>query len=108
MYRKLRRRWTTILRAQLCSSLVLLLLAYVGHIIINHTGTLLQDIVPPCAVISTATHYFTLTSLIWLGAEALLMFRKFMFSERLGGLSNFYFVSASTTSWRKSTLSLYF
>jgi hypothetical protein len=98
-FSKLRRRRTTILRAQLCFSLVFLLLAYVGHIIVNHTGTLPQDIVPPCAVISTLTHYFTLTSLIWLGAEPLLMFRKLMFGEKLGDLSNFYFVSASATSW---------
>ena len=84
-----------------------LLLAYVGHIIVNHTGTLPQDIVAPCAVISTLTHYFTLTSLIWLGAEALLMFRKLMFGVKLGDLSNFYFVSASATSWRKSTSTRY-
>ena len=105
---KLRRRRTTLLRAQLCSSLLFLLLAYVGHIIVDHTGALPQDIVPACAVISTFTHYFTLTSLVWLGAESLLMFRKLVFGERLGDLTNLYFVTASATSWRKSpTLSFF-
>ena len=101
LYRKLRRRRTTILRAQLCSSLLFLMLAYVGHIIVDYRGTLPQDIVGPCATISTFTHYFTLTSLVWLGSEALLMFRKLVFGERLGELSNLYFVTASATSWRK-------
>ena len=97
---KLRRRRTTILRAQLCMSLLLLLLAYAAHVILDYTATLPQDIPIPCVVISVFTHYFTLTSLVWVGTEALLMFRKLVFGQRLGDLSNLFFVAVSVTSWR--------
>ena len=102
IHSKLRRRRTTILRTQLCVSLLVLLLAYAGHILINYTTTLPQDVGAPCTVVSVVTHYFTLTSLVWLGAETLLMFRKLVFDRRLGDVSNLYFVTVSATSWSKS------
>lgn len=101
---KLRRRRTTILRAQLCSSLLLLLLGYVGHIFVYYTTTLPQDIPETCAVISVVTHYFTLTSLVWLGAEALHMLRKLAFGKRYGNPSNLYFIIVSVVSWRKYSI----
>ena len=98
-HRNLRRRRTTVLRTQLCVSLLLLLLAYVGHIVIDYTDTLPQDIGIPCTVVSVFTHYFTLTSLVWLGSEALLMVRKLAFGQRLGKPANLYFAIISITSW---------
>lgn len=99
---KLRRRRTTILRAQLCASLLVLLLAYAGHIVIDYTTTLPQDIIAPCQIISAVTHYFTLSSIIWLGTETLLMFRKLTFDHRLGEVTNLFFVATSLTSWSES------
>lgn len=67
----------------------------------EYTSTYPQDSPSSCATVSVVTHYFTLTTLVWIGSEALLMFRKLIFGEKLGELSNLYFVTASATSWGK-------
>lgn len=68
-YRKLRERDASKFHAQLCIALLLMLLAFVVGI--DRTENLIA-----CTAISSLIQYFTLTSAFWMGAEAVLMFKK--------------------------------
>ena len=70
--RKLRERDATKFHVQLCIAIFCMLLVFVIGI----------DRVPPkylyggCVAVSSLIHYFTLVAVMWMGAEALLMFQK--------------------------------
>ena len=51
-----------------------------------------------CVTISALIHYFTLVSLMWMAAEALLMFQKAIISVNLNYK---YFIIVSLVCWRK-------
>ena len=98
--RKLRTRDSTKFRVQLCVSLTLLLVVFVGQVVIDYTHIKPQDIPIPCSVLSALTHYFTLTSLLWMGAEAVLMFRKLVLV--FGVISKTFYVVTSLVAWGES------
>ena len=54
-----------------------------------------------CVAVSVLIHYFTLVSVMWMGAEAVLMFRKLVivFSQ----ITTKFFVTVSLICWRKCT-----
>ena len=70
--RKLRERDVTKFHIQLCIAIFCMLLVFAIGI----------DRVPPedlyggCVAVSVLIHYFTLAAVMWMGAEALLMFQK--------------------------------
>ena len=63
---------------------------------INQTG-----VYGGCVTVSVLIHYFTLVSLMWMGAEAVLMFRKLVIV--FGRISTKFFVIISLICWRKFT-----
>lgn len=96
---KLRKRDSTKFRVQLCVSLILLLLSFGGQVIIDYTQTEPGDIPIPCSIVSALTQFFTLTSLLWMGAEAVLMFRKLVLV--FGFISKAFYIGMSLICWCK-------
>ena len=64
---------------------------------INQTG-----VYGGCVLVSVLIHYFTLASVMWMGAEAVLMFRKLVIV--FGRISTKFFVIISLICWRKCTV----
>ena len=67
--RKLRKRDVTKFRVQLCIAMFAMLLVFV-------TGIQQTSVKAGCVLVSVLIHYFTLVTVMWMGAEALLMFQK--------------------------------
>ena len=67
--RKLRKRDVTKFRVQLCIAMFAMLLVFV-------TGIQQTSVKAGCVTVSIFIHYFTLVTVMWMGAEALLMFQK--------------------------------
>ena len=68
-FRKLRKRDATKFHVQL--SLALLSMLVVFAVGIDRT-----EVFEGCVLVSVLIHYFTLVAVMWMGAEALLMFQK--------------------------------
>ena len=68
-YRKLRRREATKFHIQLCIALLCMLVIFVAGI----DRTSVYEV---CVTVSALIHYFTLVAVMWMGAEAVLMFQK--------------------------------
>jgi len=69
LYRKLRERDPSKFHIQLCIALFCMLIVFVSGIdrTSNYGG---------CVAVSALIHYFTLVAVMWMGAEAVLMFQK--------------------------------
>ena len=70
-YRKLRERDASKYHVQLCLAMICMLLVFVAGI--NRTA-----VYGGCVLVSVLIHYFTLVAVLWMSAEALLMFQKFV------------------------------
>lgn len=92
---KLRKRDSTVFRLQLCFSMALMFVSFL-------VGIGRVEIFGVCVTASAFIEYFTLTTLMWMAAEALLMFQKlvFVFSE----VPIRYIVIVSLICWCKSML----
>ena len=71
-FRKMRKLDATKYHVQLAIAILLMLLVFLAGV--NRTGQL-----GGCIAASIFIHYFTLTSVMWMLAEALLMFQKLVF-----------------------------
>ena len=91
--RKLRKRDNTKFRVQLCIAMVCMLVVFV-------TGIDRTEIFEVCVAVSVLLHYFTLVSIMWMGAEALLMFQKLIMV--CVQTTTRYIVIVSLTCWCKS------
>ena len=89
--RKLRQRDSTVLRIQFCISVILMLLSFVA-------GVRQVQLFAVCVTVSALIHYFTLVSLMWMAAEALLMFQKAIISTNVNYK---YFIIVSLICWCK-------
>jgi len=69
LFRKLRKRDAAKYHIQLCIALFCLLIVFVCGI--NRTS-----VYGGCVAVSALIHYFTLVAVMWMGAEAVLMFQK--------------------------------
>ena len=67
--RKLRQKDVSKYHLQLCCALICMLLVFV-------TGIDQTEYIGICVNASVLIHYFTLVAVMWMGAEALLMFQK--------------------------------
>ena len=67
--RKLRQRDASKYHVQLCIALGCMLLVFV-------VGIDRTEVDEVCVTVSALIHYFTLVSVMWMGAEAVLMFQK--------------------------------
>ena len=92
LYRKFRKRDVTIFHVQLCIALFCMLIIFVCGI--NRTA-----IYGVCVAVSALIHYFTLVAVMFMGAEAVLMFQKLVLV--FGSTSTKFFVSVSLICWRK-------
>ena len=87
----LRKRDSTVFRIQFCLAVALMLLAFV-------CGIERVEVFAFCVSISALIHYFTLVSMMWMAAEALLMFQKLIIATKT---SVAYFIIASIICWCK-------
>ena len=75
LYRRLRQKETSIYHIQLSLSMLFMLI--VSFVLILFSA---EHLPPPlyegCMMVSVLVHYFTLVAVMWMGAEALLMFQK--------------------------------
>ena len=92
LYRKFRQRVATIFHVQLCVALFCMLIVFVCGI--NRTA-----VYGGCVAVSALIHYFTLVAVMFMGAEAVLMFQKLVIV--FGSTSTKFFVAVSLICWRK-------
>ena len=94
LYRKFRERDVTIFHVELCIALFCMLIIFVCGI--NRTA-----IYGACVAVSALIHYFTLVAVMFMGAEAVLMFQKLVLV--FGSTSTKFLVTVSLICWRKCT-----
>ena len=90
--RNLRKRVLTIFHIQLCTALFCLLIIFVCGI--NRTA-----VYGGCVAVSALIHYLTLVSVMFMGAVAVLMFKKLVIV--FGSTSAKFLVTLSLICWRK-------
>jgi hypothetical protein len=91
-YRKLRKRDVSKFNIQLCLAMFLMLLVFV--IGVERTENPIG-----CTIASVLIQYFTLASVFWMGAEAVLMFKKLIIV--FGRISTTFIVITSLICWGK-------
>lgn len=89
-YRKLRSRDASNFHVQLCIAMLLMLLIFV-------VGIKRTENVIVCTAVSTLIQYFTLASALWMGAEAILMFKKLIIV--FGRITRSFIVTISLICW---------
>ena len=90
--RKLRKRDVSKFNIQLCLAMFLMLLVFV--IGVERTENTIG-----CTIASVLIQYFTLASVFWMGAEAVLMFKKLIIV--FGRISTTFIVITSLICWGK-------
>ena len=88
--RKLRQKDVSKYHIQLCCALIGMLLVFVTGI--DKTGNF-----GGCVTVSVLIHYFTLVSVMWMGAEAMLMFQKLVIV--FVQITTRYIVTVSLICW---------
>ena len=68
-HRRLRKRDASKFHVQLCIAMFCMLLVFL-------TGVQRTSVYGGCVTVSLLIHYFTLVTVMWMGAEAVLMFQK--------------------------------
>ena len=91
-YRKLRKRVVSKFHIQLCIALFCMLIVFVSGINQTHKYG-------GCVAVSALIHYFTLVTWMWMGAEAMLMFRKLVFV--FVQVTTRYIIAVSLVCWCK-------
>ena len=88
--RTLRQRDTSKFRVQMCLSMFFMLLTFA-------VGVERTENTIGCTVASLLIQYFTLTTVFWMGAEAVLMFKKLIIV--FGRISTKFIVAISLICW---------
>ena len=94
-YRTFRDRDASKYHVQLCLAMICMLLVFVTGI--NRTA-----VYGGCVLVSVLIHYFTLVAVLWMAAEALLMFQKFVIV--FVTISTKFIVTVSILCWSKFTI----
>ena len=97
--RKIRQRDASKFHIQLCVSMLLMLLVFVS-------GVKQSQNIIGCHVVSVLIQYFTLASVFWMGAEAVLMFKKLIIV--FGRISTTFIVVISLICWGMFMLGDYY
>ena len=99
--RKLRSRDASKFHVQLSLALLGMLVVFVG-------GIDSSEVFEGCVTVSVLIHYFTLVAVMWMGAEALLMFQKLVIV--FVQITTRYIIIVSLVCWRKGakTYGIYF
>ena len=90
--RKLRNRDASKFHVQLSLALLAMLLVFV-------VGIDRTEVFEGCVTVSVLIHYFTLVAVMWMGAEALLMFQKLVIV--FVQITTRYIIIVSFVCWRK-------
>lgn len=90
VFRKLRQKDVTKYHIQLCCALIGMLLVFV--IGIDRTENF-----GGCVAVSVLIHYFTLAAVMWMGAEAVLMFQKIVIV--FARITTRYIIAVSFICW---------
>ena len=93
--RKLRERHATIFHIQLCIALFCMLITFV-------CGIDQTSVYGGCVLVSVQIHYFTMVAVMFMGAEAVLMFKKLIIV--FGQTTTKFFVAISLICWCKCTI----
>ena len=93
LHRKLRIRDASKFHVQLCLALLGMLLVFV-------VGIDRTEVFGICVTVSVLIHYFTLVAVMWMGAEAILIFRKLVIV--FVNITTRFIVIVSLICWRKS------
>ena len=95
--RKLRQKDTSKYHIQL--SLAILLMLIVAFVVVAFSSEKVEALYGGCVTMSVLVHYFSLVAVLWMGAEALLMFQKLVivFSR----ITTKLIVSVSIVCWSK-------
>ena len=90
---------------QLC--LAILLMLVVAFVLIASSVGDMTTLYEGCMIVSVLVHYFTLVAVMWMGAEALLMFQKLVYV--FYKITTKFIITVSIICWSKleSTLLLY-
>ena len=99
LFRKLREKDVSKYHIQLSLSMLCMLVVSLALIALS-----VEDLTDPyggCVTVSVLVHYFTLVSVMWMGAEALVMFIKlaFVFTR----ITTKFLVTVSIVCWSKIT-----
>ena len=97
LYRKLRQKDVSKYHIQL--SLAMLFMLIVSLALVSMSVRNVTDPYGGCVTVSVLVHYFTLVAVMWMGAEALLMFQKLViiFTQ----ITTKFIVSVSIVCWSK-------
>lgn len=90
--RKLRAHQASQFHIQLSLAIFVMLVLFVG-------GVEQASVYVPCVLVSLLLHYFSLASILWMGAEAALMFRKLVFVFK--PITSTFVVVTSCICWRE-------
>lgn len=90
--RKLRQKDISKYHIQLCCALICMLLVFV-------TGIDRTETFGGCVTFSVVIHYFTLVAVMWMGAEAFLMFQKLVIV--FAHITTRYIIIISLICWCK-------
>lgn len=97
--RKVRQRESSKYHVQLCVAIFCMLLVFIA-------GIEQTSVYGVCVTVSILIHYFTLASVLWMTAEAVLMFHKLIFVFRK--ITTTYIVMVSCICWGEAISLLYF
>ena len=101
LHRKLRRK--DFAEHHIQFSIALLMMSIVSLILISLTSETASVLYGGCMTISVLVHYFALVAVMWMGAEALLMFRKVVIV--FVSITAKYIITVSLVCWCKPSKS---
>ena len=90
LHRKLREQDVTIFHIQLCIALFCMLIVFV-------CGIDQTSVYGGCVFVSVLIHYFTLVAVMFMGAEAVLLFQKLIIV--FGQTTTKFFIAVSLICW---------
>ena len=94
--RKIRQKPVSKYHAQLSLSMLLMLI--VAMVLIILSAERIDTLYGGCVVVSMLVHYFTLVAVMWMGAEALLMFQKLIVNV-FSQVTTRYIIIVSIICW---------
>ena len=101
--RKLRKKDIAKYHVQLSLAMAFMLLVNIVLLILNDKNV--KEPYEVCVTVSVLVHYFTLVAVMWMGAEALLMFQKLVIVFRQ--ITKTFIVFISVICWSKCFLIFY-
>ena len=96
-HRKLREKDASKYHIQLC--LAILLMLAVSLVLVGLSAEDVVTLYGGCVTVSIFIHYFTLVAVLWMGAEALLMFQKLVII--FTRITTKFIISVSVICWSK-------